>query len=414
MKTKFLTIALSLVSVFAIAQKKEIKDAGKAIEKGNFSEARTLLTQAEASIAGAKDRDKADFYLYKGQAYLGNGENVTLADLKVAADAFAKAEQLGSDEVAQGKTKLSNSLVQSAITDQNAQKYDSAAEKLLLGYQLNKQDTVYLYYAASNYINSKDYDKALEHYKTLRDLGYTGIETEYIAVNKETGEEESMNKAQRDLMVKAGQYTNPQDRKSPAKTGEIAKNIALIYISQNKQDEAIKAMEDAKAANPGDMSLLQSEADMYYRMGNKDKYREIMEGIVAKDPNNPTLFYNLGVTSYEAGDNEKAIEYYKKALELDPKMTDARLNIAASILSEEPKIVEEMNSLGMSKADTKKYDELAEKRKELYRKALPYLEQVLEANPKNKEAIQTSMNIHYQLGNTEKADALQARLNEIN
>lgn len=411
MKTNFLTIALSLFTVLAFAQKKEIRNAGKAVDKGNYSEARSLLNQAEPMLSGARDRDKADFYLYKGQAYLGTGENASLEDLMTAAEAFKQAQQLGSDEAAGGLAGVTNALVQSAINDQNAQNFEQAADKLYAGYQINKQDTVYLYYAASNAVNAKNYDKALEYYETLKDVGFTGIETEYVATNKETGEEEVMNQAQRDLMVKAGEYTNPQDRTSEPKSGEIAKNIALIYISQGKEDQAIAAIEDAKAANPGDTSLLQSEADMYYKMGDKAKYQEIMQEIVKNDPNNPTLYYNLGVTAFEAGDNLQAIEYYNKALELDPTMTDARLNIAAAILGAEPAIVEEMNSLGMSKADTQKYDELAEKRKNLYREALPYLEKVLENDPDNREALQTTMNIHYQLGNTEKADALQEKIN---
>lgn len=411
MKTQFLTIALSFLSVVAIAQKKEIRDAGKAVDKGNYSEARTLLNQAETSLSGANDRYKRDFYLYKGQAFLGNGENASVEDLVTAAEAFKTAQEMGSDDAAEGLAQVSNALVQGAINDQNAEQYESAADKLYAGYQLNKQDTVYLYYAASNAINAQNYERALEYYETLQNLGYTGEETQFIAVNKETGEEEAMSKEQRDLMVKTGQYIDPEDRTSPAKTGEIAKNIALIYISEGKEEEAIRAMEIAKKENPGDVTLLQSEADMYYRMGDKGKYKEIMEGIVEQDPNNPTLFYNLGVTAYEMGETEQAIEYYQKALELDPSMTDARLNIAAAILGEEPAIVDEMNSLGMSKADTQKYDELAEKRKELYREALPYLEQVLEKNPQNREAMQTAMNIHYQLGNTEQADALQEKLN---
>ena len=413
MKTKFFTIALSFLSVVAIAQKKEIRDAGKAIEKGSYAEAKTLLQQAEPNLSSVNDRFQTDFYLYKGQAYLGTGENASVQDLQAAAEAFKKAQELGSNEAADGLAAVTNALVQSAINDQNAEKYSSAAEKLYTGYQMNKQDTVYLYYAASNAINAQDYDTALKYYETLRDLGYTGIETEYVATNKETGEEEVMNQAQRDLMVKSGEYINPQDRKTPAKNGEIAKNIALIHISQGNEDKAIAAMEDAKKANPGDISLLQSEADMYYRMGDKDKYRQIMETIVEKDPNNPTLFYNLGVTAFEAGDHETAIKHYKKALELDPSMADARLNIAAAILSQEASIVEEMNSLGMSKADTKKYDELGEKRKELYREALPYLEKVMENDPNNREATRTTMNIYYQLGENEKADALQQKLNEM-
>ena len=91
-------------------------------------------------------------------------------------------------------------------------------------------------------------------------------------------------------------------------------------------------------------------------------------------------------------------------------MQNARINIAASILAKEASIVEEMNNLGMSKADTKKYDELSEKRKEIYREALPYLEKVMEMDPENKEAMRTSMNIYYQLGDNTKAESIQAKL----
>ncbi|HSM62714.1 MAG TPA: tetratricopeptide repeat protein [Gillisia sp.] len=411
MKKNILSIGLSLLSIVAIAQKKEIRDAGKAIDKGSYAEAKTLLTQAESMLGDANDNLKEDFYVFKGKAYLGTGEGTSVKDLMAAADAFKKAKELGNEEAAaEGLAGVTNSLIQSAINDQNAEKYDMAAEKLYAGYQLNPKDTLYLYFAASNAVTAKDYDTALKYYEDLKDLGYTGIETQYVAINKATGEEEAMPKAQRDLMVKTGEYIMPEDRVADSKAGEITKNIALIYIEQGRDEEAIKALETAKAANPDDTSLLQTEADMYYRMGKKDKYKELMEQIIAQDPTNGTLYYNLGVTAFEMGDSDGAISYYEKALEYSPEMAEARLNIAAAILSNEAKIVEEMNTLGMSKADAKKYDELAEKRKDIYRKALPYLETVMENDPENLEAIRTTMNIYYQLGDSEKADALQAKL----
>lgn len=411
MKKNILSIGLSLLSVVAIAQKKEIRDAGKAIDKGSYAEAKTFLSQAESMLGEANDKLKGDFYVIKGKAYLGTGEGTSVKDLMAAADAFKKAEELGNAEAAaEGLAGVTNSLIQSAINDQNAEKYDQAAEKLYAGYQLNPKDTMYLYFAASNAVTAKDYNTALKYYENLKDLGYTGIEKQFVAINKETGEEEAMPKAQRDLMVKTGDYINPEDKITPSRAGEITKNIALIYIDQGKDEEAIAAIEVAKAANPDDTSLMQTEADMYYRMGKKDKYKDLMEEIVANDPENPTLYYNLGVTAFEMGDHEGAIGYYKKAIELDPSMAEARLNIAAAILSKEAKIVEQMNKLGMSKADTKKYDELAENRKEIYREALPYLEKVMENDAENLEAIRTTMNIYYQLGDNAKAEALQAKL----
>lgn len=410
MKTKFFTIALSLLSVVAIAQKKEIRDAGKALDQKNYAQAKTLLSQAESNLNSLKDADKADFYYYTGQAYLGNGVNTSAQDLMTAADAFKTARELGHKEAQNALEGVSNALVQGAIKDQNAENFKGAADKLLTGYNINPKDTLFLYFAAANAVNAKDYNLALKHYETLRDLGYTGIETEYVATNKETGEVEVMEKAQRDIMVQAGEYIKPESRKTDSRKGEIMKNIALIHINNGNEDKAITAMEAAKAANPGDLTLLQSEADMYYRMGNKEKYQELMKDIVAQDPNNATLLYNLGVTSYEAGDLATAIDYYKKALAIEPEMHNARINIAAAILSKEADLVEQMNSLGMSKADTKKYDELSEQRKEIYKEALPYLEKVMEMDPNNREAMRTTMNIHYQLGNNDKAEAIQAKL----
>lgn len=413
MRTSILTVALSLMTIVAIAQKKEIRNAGKAVDKGNYTEAKALLNQVEPMLAGAKDSEKADYYYYKGQAYLATGKNVPMEDLKTAGEAFKKAKELGKSEANEGLANVTNALVRSAIDDQNAENFSKAAEKLYTSYQLSKKDTVYLYFAASNAVNAGDYDTALKYYENLRDMGYTGIETQYIAVSKETGEEEVMTKAQRDLMVKTGQYINPEDRVTPSRAGEIIKNMALIYMSQGEEEKALNAIQEAKEANPGDLALAQAEADLYYRMGNKEKYREMMQKIVEQDPDNPNLYYNLGVSAYETGDIEAAVKYYKKALELDPKMKNARLNIVAAILSQEEEIVNKMNSLGLSKADTEKYDKLAEERKQLYKRSLPYLQELLEMDPDNVEALRTTMNIYYQLGENEKAEKLQEKITSL-
>ena len=414
MKKRILTAVLAMVTVVAFAQKREIRRAGRAVEKGNYQEAKDYLSQAEAELSGANQSQQADFYLYRGQAYLGDGENVSTEDLMAAAEDFRKAKELGADDADAGITQVSNALVNSAIKDQNNEDFAAAAQKLHASYELNNRDTLYLYYAASNAVNAKDYDTALEYYQELKDLGFTGVSTEYTAVNKETGEVETMgSEEQRDLFVKSGDYTDPQERTSESKQGEIAKNIALIFIEKGETEKAIAAMEDAKEGNPNDTGLLQAEADIYYSMGDMEKYREIMEEIVAQDPDNPVLLYNLGVSSAELGEHDRAIEYYERALELDPSMNNARQNIAFALLSKEQPIVEKMNALGTSAADNKKYDELAEERLNVYREALPYLQDVLERNPNSVETARTMMNIYSQLNEPEKAEEMKQRVAEI-
>ena len=413
MKTRIITAALAMSTVVAFAQKKEIKKAEGAVEDGNYTEAKNFISQAEPLLAEAKDKDKATFYVTKGKAFLGTGENIPVADLLTAADAFKQAQALGAEEAEQGITSVSIALVNSAIGDQQAEKYAEASEKLMAAYQLNVADTSYLYFAASNSVNAQDYDTALKYYLQLQDLGYSGIETQYSATNKETGEVETMGKEQRDLLVKTGVYSDPKETISESRKGEIAKNIALIYIQKGDNEKAIAAMESAKAENPGDTALMLSEADMYYKMGDIAKYKEIMEEVVKADPNNAILFYNLGVTTGELGDIEQALNYYQKAVELDPTMVNAFNNMALITIDKRNPLVEEMNNLGMSKADNKRYAELEEEIKTIYREALVYLEKVYDLEPSKVETARTMMNIYSLLGEDAKAAEFKAIVAEL-
>src|SRR5690606_1581014 len=174
------------------------------------------------------------------------------------------------------------------------------------------------------------------------ELGYTGESTAYLAVNKETGETENLGSEEnRDLMVKTGQYTDPSEEETEARYPENINNIALIYNEKGDTEKATEAIKDARAANPDDMNLLLTEANMYIQAGDKAKLQSVMEEAIQKDPSNPTLYYNLGVITAEQGNNEQAGEYYKKAIELDPQNENAYLNLASMTLSSEQDLVNE-------------------------------------------------------------------------
>ncbi|VVV02171.1 MULTISPECIES: tetratricopeptide repeat protein [Mesonia] len=413
MKTKIIAVGLVLASTTLFAQKREIKDAEKAIDKENFSEAKSILTSVESQVAGEKDRIKEDYYMAKGMAYMGKQpQTQSPSDLKIAGESFQMAQELGNEDAAAKLGDVRNALINSAIADQNAKKYKEAAQKLYTSYNLNKKDTLHLYFAAANLTQAQDYEAALNYYNKLKDLGYTGKGIEYYAINTETGEKEKFNdKNQRDLYLKSGSYSDPTEEKLESKKSEIYKNIALIYLQQGKEEKGIQAIEDALAENPGDTQLMLAKADIYYKAGQKDKYTEIVEKVLEKDPNNASLYYNLGVTATQMGDPKKAIEYYKKAIEVDPKMTNAYINLASSTLMKEQGMIDEMNSLGMSKADTKRYEELQKERTQLYKDALPYLEKAVELDANNQQAIQTLINIHSQLGNDDKVAKYKAMKN---
>ena len=423
MKTKFILVLFLAISTIGFSQKeaaKALKAANKNVKSGNLDAAADALNAAESQIDGAEAKLKAQFYYLKAQVLSGTaGESVE--KMEGAANAYVKAMEIEKEagsskytaDASQKLQTLRQALVEGAIKDQNAKNYKDASEKLYVSYKTNKQDTTYLYYAAGNAVNAKDYDTALKYYNELKTIGFSGVATEYLATNKETGEVEPFDSKQtRDLIVKSGSHIKPEERVTDSKKGEIAKNIALIYITQGKDEEAMKAIEDAKVENPNDNSLLQAEADVFYKLGNIEKYKEIMEQIVANDPENPDLLYNLGVSASRLGDNDQALEYYKKTLELKPDYTAAQINVAALILGKEKAIVDEMNNLGTSSKDYKRYDVLKKQREDVYRSAVPYLEGALKSNPDNVEAVRTLMNIFYQLDDP-KADEMKNKLKAL-
>jgi len=410
MKTNILTAAaVSFLTMTTFAQKDQVKNAEDAIEDKNFTEAKAQLKVAEANLSELNDKWQEKFYLYKGKAYSsGNPSN---EDVQTAAMAYAKAVELGNEDASAALTKMKNDLINSAIEDQGKEDYQSAADKLYTSYQMSKQDTVYLYYAANNLVNAQEYGKAVEYLEELSDLGYDGSGKSFTAVNIETGEKENMgSKEQMDLMVKTGQYKDPKVEPIPSKKGEIASLVARIYINQEQYDKAIESIDAAKAANPNDVDLLLSEANMYYQMGEKEKAISILEEAGNMDKSNPGVYNNIGLMYAEIENTEKAVESYKTALEIDSEYNEARINMVAAMLGEERALIDEMNNLGMSKKDNARYDELDAERKDLYKKVLPYLEKAMEVDPENKEIVKTAMNLYTNLDQQEKADALKDRL----
>jgi len=402
MKKLIVLVLLVTVSSMSFAQKSEVRDIERAIKDSNFADAKSAVASAEAMMGEMDDKLKAKFYFFKAQALFANGAG-TDAEINEAILAFDKLKDLETsmgklkytDEANEIKDVMTRSFLEKANNAINNKNYKLAAQRFEKVYKMSPKDTLYLYYAASSAVNAQDYDNALSYYKQLKNMNYSGEKMNYYAINKETGEEEAFaSKDTRDFSVKAKMHTNPRQEKSESKKAEIVKNIALIYVSQGNDEKALAAMADARVENPDDLGLLLSEANVYLKMGNRDKFKALMEEATQKNPNNAELQYNLGVLAAEAGNREQAQKYYKKAIAIDPNYADAYTNLAVTILDGESEIVEEMNSLGTSAADNKKYDALKEERTKLYNDAIPYLEKALDLNKTNINAAKTLMNIY--------------------
>jgi len=413
MKKQIIALSIGLMTIGAFAQKAELKTAEKAIKKSEFVAALTAINSVDSMLETMDAKYKAKYYYLKGQALAGqdkysegaNAFNKLFAyEIEIGKAKYTKLAQPILNSMIE---KVSNKAVKFYNEDKN---YKLASENFYLTYQLYPKDTSTLYNAAVSASIAKEYDTALKYYGQLKDIGYSGATTQYFATNIESGEEENLgSKMQRDLMVKAGGYNNSLDKSTESKQIEIIENIGYIYVNQGKPELAITALEEARKASPKNINLLLNQAQMYIKLDKMDKFGELMVEAVKIDPTNPNLFFNLGVVNANQNKTEEAIGFYKKAIELKPDYGDAYMNLALALLGGEKEIVEEMNK---NLSNFNKYDELQEKQKALYKKALPYLMKA-DSIKRSKGTVRTLLNIYDTLEMEKEADALRPIYKEM-
>ncbi len=421
MNKYLITMMVVVLSTAAIAQKKELKSAQSAIDTGDFSSAKGALTQAEALKSAMDDKTLAKYYFLNGLALASNG-TASNADMKAALASFDEMKTVESrigkstysSQVMESTQSMKRSLADRAQVALENEDYTSSSENFEFIFRLQPTDTLYLYNAAVLATQAKAYPRALGLYDELTKLGFTGVATEYSAVNAETGEEVLFeSEFMRDISVKAGTHTDPKVTTTKSKVGDIARNIAVIYIELNDNEKAIQAIEEAKRIYPDDFSLIVTEANIMYQIGDMAAYEKLISKALELQPDNVHLIFNLGVVSSDNGQDERAMEFYLQALKVDPSYNNARMNISALYFDKVEAIVETMNSLGNSRADNAKYDKLNLEKNEIYKQIIPYLEDFLTYDSDNLDVNKTLMNIYSALGDYNKVDEFKAKIEKL-
>lgn len=405
-----------LLSFSMHAQKKELKAVNKLVESQDYGTALEQLQALTPTIDTAEAKYQAQYYFLLGKTYGGQSE------FELSFEAFALANEIessnGSSKYTSDIAMLIDSLgieaVTQAIAENKAGNFKKAASLLILIYNVDKEKNVeYLYYAASSAVNDNNFDLALSYYQELKEIGYTGQVTKYYATDVETGEELDLSEENYILFQKLKQYSNFRTEVLESKLPEIIKNIALIYVQQERNDLAIGAIKEARLANPLDVGLILTEANLYIQLGDKMKFAELMKEAISKDPNNHILYFNLGVITAEQGNRTDARSYYERAIELDSSYDASYLNLAALILNGETELVDQMNSLGTSRADNVKYEKLQKQRESLFLEAVPVLQKLIDIDPTNTEALTTLKNIFGTVGDVDNFKKVKEKLEAL-
>lgn len=417
MRKQLLILSALFISMTVFGQKNELKAADKAIKANDFAAAITVLDQAEGLIENADQKTKAKFYYLKGKALYQNGsEN---ADILKVGEAFNKlidyekeTKQKYTNEFGGLLNNLISSVAEKASNDyglaiqtKETADYINAAKKFHQVYSLSPRDTSFLDNAALVYYFGKDYETSKKLYQKLLDLNYTGITTEYKATNKEDGKELTFSdKKAMDLQVKLGLAENPREEAKDSRREFIFKNLAQSYSNLDDNAKALEIIAKGRSEFTKSYSLLIDEANIYYKLGDNNKFKERLEEAITLNPTDPTLYYNVGVMNMDQNKIDEAISYFEKAVELNPDYADAYNNIGAAIIEKVNPIIEEMNN---NLSDFDKYDKLQAEQFEIYKEAVPYYEKAYGLSPENINIIQTLMGLYENLEMTEKLEEIR-------
>ena len=428
MRSIFIYIAVLFFS-FSFSQKKELRQIKRLIDEKFFQEAESTLKSNKDFLLSGDSKTDAQYYYYATKIY------TEIKSFKLAKNSLEELMSINPSYYnAEMKLDYKNleeilvvALVNAAVADNSSKKWMEGVDKLLLAYEMDKDNNIdYLYFAASGAVNAENFDLALEYYLQLKEKNYTGIKDEYFITNVESGVEEKVTETEYKIYQSSKEYMNPRIGQTESRYPEIVKNIALIYVKKGEDELAIEAINEARSIQPDDLYLILNEADLYIRLSNNAsddnlrsqyrlKFKEIMTLAVEKDPENGILYYNLGIISSEQGESDDAKSYFEKAIEFKPDYTDSYVAIVNILLQEQTVIIGEMDKIAMSnkRSDIAKYDQLKEDLNEVWRKCIPYCEKALEYDPNDVEVLKLLSQFYYKLDNLDGYKEINAKIEQL-
>lgn len=337
MKKIFFSIAL-VTSVILYAQKDELKVLKKlaAIEKFQTQDldAYTAAISKLESIATTAE-DKNSLAYYKG---IKGFKEISQFGFQPTNEQIAKIFPL--QVIISTTTELKKVLDFEKSTSKKV--YTDEIEKFLILYK------PVLLNASFGLNEAKKYKEASAAFYALYTFEPdTYMYLENAAVLAQLGEEYSTSEKYYREIQQLG-FSGSGSKVFKSSNKEVASSIASYSFYRKDYDQAKKDYAYLVSLDPSDLQAQINEANCYYLTNEIETYKNKITTILDKDPNNATLQYNVGYL----------------------------------LISEDSKIVEEINA---NLKNDKKYKELVAKRQNMFKIALPYFEKAYQLDITNKD-----------------------------
>lgn len=143
-----------------------------------------------------------------------------------------------------------------------------------------------------------------------------------------------------DAAYKAGRYDEARAEYEkllamrPDLAAMINQQIGFSYIQEKRYDKALEYLEKVVAADPTNAQIRAIAAQAALEGKLLDKARELLATLDDSKITNPDVFFNMGVAFLNAGQVPLAIDYFGKAIRVDPSHVDAYYRRALGYLGQ--------------------------------------------------------------------------------
>ncbi|MDR2234228.1 MAG: hypothetical protein LBE56_14035 [Tannerella sp.] len=403
MKQIVLVIGLCFAMTVAYAQKASVTGAERMAknQSADLNEARNLIKGALGNpetmndpktwfVAG--DIEDAQYNRENTKMILGQkpDENVMYSALYNALPFYLKAYDLDQLPDAKGKIKP---------------KYEKKIKGILSANHMGYFNAGAYYYDQNDYL--KAYDFFNEYIKIANLPFFTGDpiakrDSNYYLI-------------QFYACVAAMQLEKPElaipalekAKDAPFRQNDVYQSLFLEYNKQQDTVNMEKTLMEGMKIFPDSSWYVLNLINLYISADRNDQAVSMLNEAISKNPNNSQLYFAMG-SVYESGykDNAKAQEFYQKQLDMDKDNPVALSNLGRVFYNQGIVKLNDANQL----TDAAKYNAEKEVAKGYFKQALPFFEKSHQLRPDETEYMIALRGIYYQLDMNAEYEQMDAKM----
>lgn len=435
-----LIVALLAVSAFAVQAQEapKVTSAIIALRGNEIVEAKGFIDEATTIIDGknpseVKEKIMTKFYYNKALIYGKIASSPDPATKALAADANDIAAQSILDLIKYESTlkkprftddakmevpNLAYNYLVAAGAAYEAQDYEASYNGYMSAFQLKQNellgdfaqlDTNLLFNAGIIAGMSGNSEASVDAFRKCLDLGYKGIT--HTATYVATGEPKGYaTKADMEKEIQLGLATDP------VVGDDVRPSVYISLINAYKKMEDTEmydaTLAEARSKYPENKDLLDIQLQAFLDKKDYEGALGNLDEAIAKNPEKAIYRFVKGnILQTEVKDLDAALGEYKAALEIDPEMSDAMYMCGLVYVDQANKITEEMNGLGLN--ETRKYESLKKKQKEVFETSLGYFENAREMNPEDLDIVRALMEVYRKTGDYQKSMDMSKLLEKV-